>query len=169
MKIFGLPLFPVVLLVAGVIDLMIALGFHLFVAHFRKKGNVIRRKWRPVPVKILSSRLIETQGDESTLYSPEIRYEYTVDGTRYESDRISIFPKWSSSQREHHRKVVAEFPRGRECSGWVNPWNLKESVLTAEGAPPQATRVIQFILVGTGVATLVASAVFWMTGAGSPG
>jgi len=165
---FGIPLFPAVLLLAGVFDLLVALGIYLFLDRFRRKTDLIRRKWRPVPVKILSSRLVETAGENAPLFTAEVRYEYTVDGTRYECDRISIYPRWSSSDSGSHRKVVEDFPTGEERTGWVNPWNPKEAVLVTDALPPQGLRIVLLILAGTGVATLIAAAAVWLTGTGSP-
>jgi hypothetical protein len=162
MTIFGAPLFPLVLLVGGVIDLALALAMKVVLKRLGNKADAIRRKWRAVPMKILSSTIVETQGEEGPLYSPNVRYEYTVDGVRREGDRISLFPKWSSSVRERSRKVVLEYPRDRECTGWLNPSNPDESVLNPEAVPPFFVLLIFLILVGSGVVMIVAGVVMWI-------
>jgi hypothetical protein len=162
MTIFGAPLFPIVLLLGGVIDLLLAMALKVFVVRLGNKADAIRRKWQPVPMKILSSTIVETQGEEGPLYEPRVRYEYTVDGTRREGDRVSLFPKWSSSDRERSRKVVLEFPRDRQCTGWVNPSNLDESVLNPEALPPPFVLLIFLILAGSGVLMIVGGVVVWI-------
>lgn len=162
MTIFGAPLFPIVLLVGGVIDLLLATALKAFVVRLGNRADVIRRTWRPVPMKILSSTIVETQGEEGPLYAPNVRYEYTVDGTRREGDRVSLFPKWSSGDRERSRKVILEFPRDRACTGWVNPSNPDESVLNPEAVPPAFVLWIFLILVGSGVLMIVGGTVVWI-------
>ena len=166
---FGLPLVPVVILATGVFDLLIALGIHLFLSRLQRKCDEVRRKWRPTPVKILASRVVQKAGDDATLFSAEVRYEYTVDGTRYESDRISVYPKWSSSTRSPHEELVAGFVVGREASGWVNPWNPKEAVVTVTARAPQGLRLVRLLLAGAGVVTLIVGALVWIFGGGTPG
>lgn len=154
MTIFGLPVLPLVLIAGGVLTLLLAR-----IVAVRNKDDVIRRKWKPVQMKILSSTIAEAEGEDGPLYSPEIRYEYTVDGTRRECDRISLFPKWSSSVRERSQKVIADFPAGRECSGWANPSNPAEAVLNPEALPAPAILLGFIILVGSGVLMIVGGAV----------
>ena len=162
MTIFGAPLFPIILLVGGVIDLLLATALKMFLVRLGNKADAIRRKWRPVPMKVISSTIVETQGEEGPLYEPNIRYEYTVDGTRREGDRVSLFPKWSSSDRERSRKVVLKYPRDLECTGWVNPSNPAESVLNPEALPPFFVILIFLILVGSGVVMIAVGTVMWI-------
>jgi len=162
MTLFGFPIFPIVLIVGGVVNLLLALGIRVFVIRLGNKADFIRSKWRSVPVKILSSTIVETEGEDGPMYSPAIKYEYTVDGIRHECDRISLFPKWSSSVRERSRKVIADFPRGRECSGWANPSNPAEAVLHPEALPSAFILLIFSILVGSGVLAIAGGAVVWI-------
>ena len=162
MTIFGAPIFPIVLLVGGAIDLLLATALKAFVVRLGDKADGIRRKWRPVPMKVLSSTIVESQGEEGPMYTPQVRYEYTVDGIRREGDRVSLFPKWTSSDREGSRKVILEYPRGRECTGWVNPSKPDESVLNPEAAPPFFVQLIFLILVGSGVVMIAAGVVVWI-------
>ena len=159
----GLPILPLVLLATGVFDFLVALGIYLYLQQLERKADEVRRKWRPTPVKILSSRVIEKAGRESTLYSAEVLYEYTVEGTRYEGDRISVYPQWSSSSRTRHQELAAGFPAGQEVSGWVNPWNPKEAVLSVTARPSTALRFVPLILAGSGILTLVIGAVAWIS------
>jgi hypothetical protein len=165
---FGFPVLPMVLLFAGTLDLAISGGIYLYLDSLRRRCAEIRHKWRPVQAKILSSRLTQKQGDQGTLYTAEIRYEYSVDGTRYESDRISAYPKWSSSSREPHLKVVEQFPAGAEFTASVNPRKLSESVLLADPPQPKGIRIVLFILAGTGVATLIGGILVWALKIGIP-
>ena len=160
----GLPLVPVIILAVGVFDLILATAFYLYLEGLRRRNEEVRRKWRSVPVRILASRLTEWRGKKSTLYSAEIRYEYTVDGTRYESGRISVYPVWSTSHLTSPQQLVADHPAGRECSGFVNPRNPKEAVLTSVDGSPEKMRLLVFILIGSGLFTMVAGAIAWVFG-----
>jgi hypothetical protein len=164
----GLPVLPLVILATGVFDFLAALGIYLFLQRLERKADEVRRKWRPTPVKILSSRVIEKAGRQATLYSAEVLYEYTVEGTRYEGDRISVYPDWSSSSRSRHQELATEFPAGREVSGWVNPWNPKEAVLSVTARSSTVLRYVPLILVASGIATLVIGAVAWISRWGAP-
>src|SRR6185436_15970656 len=50
MTLFGVPIFPIVLIVGGAIDLLLAMALKVFVVRLGDKADVIRRKWRPVPM-----------------------------------------------------------------------------------------------------------------------
>ena len=162
MTFFGMPSLPIVLIVGGVINLLVAMAMRVYVTRLDKKGSLIERKWRQVQVKIISSTIVESEGEDGTMYAPQVRYEYTVDGTRWECDRISLFPKWSSSNRERSRKVIAEYPPGRAVSGWVNPENLSEAVINPAALPPHFVLVIFLILVGTSLLMIPAGALVWI-------
>jgi hypothetical protein len=162
MTCFGVPIFPIVLIVGGAINLLLAMAMKMYVVRLDKKGSLIQRKWRQVQVKIISSTIVESEGEDGTMYAPQVRYEYTVDDTRRECDRISLFPKLSSSVRERSRKVIAEYPRGRECSGWVNPANLSEAVLNPKALPPLFIMLIFIILAGSGVLMIPIGALVWI-------
>jgi len=165
MTLFGQPALAIFLIAGGVLNVLLA---YVLAPRLRKHGAVIREKWRSVPAKILSSRIVEEEGEDGPLYSAEIRYEYTVDGTRYESDRINLFPKWSSSRRERSEKIIAEFPVGRECSGWVHPSKTSQSVLSPEALPPMAAQLFFIILAGTGVLLVLGGACAWIFRIGTP-
>jgi hypothetical protein len=158
----GLPLLPVVLLAGGLLDLGIALGLYLYMEKLRRKVEEVRRNWRQVPANVLSSHVAEKSGENCILYSPEIRYEYQFEGMRYETDRWNVYPKWSGSNREPHRKIVDAFPRDREVTAWVNPRNPVEAALSIESPLPKTLRLILIILLATAFLTMAGGALFWI-------
>ena len=162
------PLLPTILLAAGLLDFVVALAIHLYRNKLLQRSIDVRRRWRQVPAKILSSRLAETQGNEGMLYSPEIRYEYQFEGRRYETDLWSVFPKWSGSDREPHRQIVAQFPRDREVTAWVNPGNPSEAVLSMDSPLPKTLRLILLVVMAAGFLTILSGALFWIFRPGFP-
>jgi hypothetical protein len=81
---------------------------------------------------------------------------------RYESDRISAYPKWSSSSQTPHLKVVERFPAGQEVTASINPRKLSESVLIQDPPPPpKSLRIVLLILAATGVVTLILGVGAW--------
>jgi hypothetical protein len=77
---------------------------------------------------------VETEDGEevrSVSYSPKIRYEYEVQGQRYEGDRYDIL-RLRTSDRARVQEIVAQYPVGQECTVHYNPQNPQESVLSKE-------------------------------------
>jgi hypothetical protein len=158
-----LPLLPAILVAGGVLDFLVALAIHLYRTRLLRRCEDVRRRWHQVPARILSSRLAEKKDKEGTLlYSPEIRYEYQVDGRRYETDRWSVFPDWSGSDRVPHEKIVAQFPPGRDVTTWVNPRDPAEAVLSMDSPLPKTLRLILIVVMGAGFMTILGGALFWI-------
>lgn len=61
--------------------------------------------------RILVSEITEHSGSESTTYGAHVVYEFTVDGRRYESDRVR-FGQMSESSGNWARQVVRDNPPG---------------------------------------------------------
>lgn len=92
------------------------------------KTVVTRTSWTEVPCEILSSSVGSHPGDDSTTYSVDVRYRYTVDGQDYESDRYR-FLQGSSSGYEGKAEVVESLPAGTVTTCRVDPEDPAEAVL----------------------------------------
>jgi hypothetical protein len=87
------------------------------------------------------------------LFSARFRYEYIIDGKRYEGTQYSLVKEWSSSDREPHDKEVVQFPEGREVTIRVNPMDPTEAVLQADPAffPVLTVPIFLVTLLGLGL------------------
>jgi hypothetical protein len=79
------------------------------------------RGWPKAPGRILSSR--ETSSvvpDSADMYSPQIRYEYVVDGRTYTGSRVS-FAIDSSYSRSRVQATLQRYPAGQEVTVRYDP------------------------------------------------
>lgn len=159
---FGLPLAPLVTIFAGLMDFAIVAGIYLYLESMKKKCSEVRRKWPQAKARILSSHVEQKTGSESTLYSSVVRYAYTIDGRSYESDRLSVYPRWSSSNKGPHQEFVARFPRDREVDVWVNPRDPADAVLTIDGPSGHALKLVLILLSCAGVVTIGIGIAVWL-------
>ena len=151
---FGLPLAPIVITFAGLLDFVIVAGIYLYVEKLKKKCDEVRRKWPQVRARILSSHVKETSGETGRLYGAVVRYEYTIDGRRFESKRLSVYPSYSSNNRGPHQEFVARFPQDREVDVWVNPRDPADALLTLEGPGGNWIQLVLILLSIIGVVTV---------------
>ena len=64
----------------------------------------------------------------STTYKAQVLYEYTVDGIRYSSKKVS-FGEYSSSNPTHARQIINRYPEGKNVKVYFNPDKPNVSVL----------------------------------------
>ncbi|CAA6696796.1 MULTISPECIES: DUF3592 domain-containing protein [unclassified Lentimonas] len=89
------------------------------------------KDWVEVSCVIHSSEVESHRGSDSTTYSVEISFDYTVSGQPYQSDTYN-FSNASSSGRGDKAEVVARYPVGSAHSCWVNPEDPSEAVLSRD-------------------------------------
>ncbi|MGB0415075.1 MAG: DUF3592 domain-containing protein, partial [Coraliomargarita sp.] len=87
--------------------------------------------WVATDCVIVSSEVESHRGSDSTTYSIEIRFRYTVDGREYVSDRYN-FNDANSSGYDGKAKVVKQYPVGSEQTCWVNPEDPSKAVISRE-------------------------------------
>ena len=105
----------------------------------------------PTPAKVLYSGVESHNGGKSTVYSPVVGYEYTVDGTRYENDRY-YFSREGTSNYELHRDEADKFHEGDEITVWRSPDDPRCSVIEPKMARPGFTLFcLAFMLIGIAV------------------
>jgi Protein of unknown function (DUF3592) len=69
---------------------------------------------------------------DSTGYSPEVRFEYVINGQEYSSDRF-WFDQSLFNTREEAQAKIQPYTVGGESICYVNPKNANEAVLVREG------------------------------------
>jgi hypothetical protein len=96
----------------------------------------------------------------TTTYSVACQYEYTLDGTTYQGDRVAIM-KGSSSDRAFHQARYDALKRhkdgGEPFSAYADPANPEEAILFREAS------VLMYLLIPLGLLCLGGSALFpWL-------
>ncbi|MCA9285286.1 MAG: DUF3592 domain-containing protein [Phycisphaerales bacterium] len=102
--------------------------------------------------RVLESQVETRRGSKGrTSYKARIRYEYEIDGRRYQSSRLSYFDV--SSSRTHATRLVKSHPIGAETPVHYDPLDPSRAVLlntfTAEHLAPG------LILLGVNVAVVL--------------
>jgi hypothetical protein len=85
------------------------------------------RAFVPVDATVLSSDIREEDGEDGTAYIPVIRYEYTANNTRYESDRLR-YGQPPTARRTANR-IVSDHPPGKSVQAFIDPADPTRSVL----------------------------------------
>lgn len=118
------------LALAGFFSIFLLVGLGVFYGMFLRPMMMIEeaKDWPEVPCTVISSRVKSHEGDESTTYSVDIFYSYTVDGREHKSNRYS-FMGGSSSGYDGKKAVVNAHPPGRKTVCYVNPDDPTEAVL----------------------------------------
>ncbi len=131
------------ILIAGIYNVTLALLSHT---------------WPTVKGRIMESRIVSQRQQSTTapnqyitIYSPKIRYQYTIDGTKYENNRIR-FSGAGGSDRKISDKYVRMFPVNKSVNVSYSPGDKNNSVLI-RGADLK-----------TNIGTLVAGILFFLVG-----
>jgi len=135
-------------------------GFGVTVAGLVLKDRTdAAKRWRQVRGKVYAARVVEEVSrdvDErrTTMYRPEIRYEYVVDGHEYASRRLDFLDR-AASWRSYAEGVIARYPIGRDVDVFYDPEDPAKSVLERDNAKGWAS-----LLVVVGL-MIIAGAVVW--------
>lgn len=92
--------------------------------------------------------------NSSTTYHAEILYEFTVNGTVLNGDRVA-YGDYGSSSPAHARQVVNRYPRGKQVAVYYMPENPEECLLEP-GLQTQAVFLPVFGAVFFGAGLLMA-------------
>ena len=126
MKFFFSRIFPLIFIVAGATT-----------AYFGVRGLIRARAsvdWPTAEGKVVESSL-ETHRSEdsdsdstSTTYHAEILYEFSVEGTTFNGNRVA-YGDYGSSNPSHARRVVNRYPEGEDVTVYYQPGNPEEALL----------------------------------------
>jgi len=105
----------------------------LFVALYFGKPVLDKAKaseaWPSVPGVITHSDVASHTSDGKRMYRPDVRYDYQVEGQRYEGSTLWFGGDYSSSSSSRAGKVVSKYPVDREVTVHYDPEAPYESVL----------------------------------------
>jgi hypothetical protein len=86
------------------------------------------RKWPSTKGTILSRRMTTGSGELPLTYHADIRYEYHVNGRRYESGKIS-YKGYGSTNADRASGTLEKYKSVSQVTVYYNPRNPKEAVL----------------------------------------
>lgn len=116
---------------AGIIVICIALLFiGRLILHVRTSSNSIN--WPVTRGKIVRSRVrdLGMGFNIAGKYFPDIRYEYTVDGVKYQARRWT-YNMSGFKRRSGAEQVASRYPEGAEVGVRYDPGNPKSAILEA--------------------------------------
>jgi hypothetical protein len=104
-----------------------------FLAFRNVRRSLSSRRWPAARGEITAAKIEEKtetdeDGDTSTRYEARVRYEYAVNGQRYEGDRIT-FGYEAGGSRSDHEKVLARYVPGQAVEVLYNPRKPQLAVL----------------------------------------
>jgi Protein of unknown function (DUF3592) len=105
--------------------IFVAVGIGLFASEVYRVYT-----WQPVTARVLSTDIKAVRGDKGTTYAPAVRYDYSFDEQRYQSDRVlplSISASYGWAQRLRDR-----FRPGQIVTAYVNPNRPSSAFLVRE-------------------------------------
>ena len=108
------------------------IGVVILVKYFRdKKKTDESQSWSSASGKITESYMRREASMESgsTIYYPEVQYDYEFLGTKYTGDRISFGGSSGNSNRKKSEETLAKYPIGQNVTIYYNPNNPEDAVL----------------------------------------
>lgn len=107
--------------------------FHSMRGYNRAKST---RTWTSTTGKVVRSR-VKTDRDpsmnsEETMYVPEIRYKYMVDGKEYTGKRIG-YRAYSSTDSKEVKQALDEYAKKDKIEVYYNPAHPEKAVLERGG------------------------------------
>jgi hypothetical protein len=138
-----------VLIITGIV--VCSWGFHLYIKAQNSKN------WPATNGKFLSSKVESywTRSGSSRrsrrvrMYRAKVLYEYSVDGIKYTSSKIS-FVGYNSSKRNEVKSIVDKYPKNKSATVYYDPENPEIAVLQ-----PGETRGIHIPFIIGGVSFLI--------------
>jgi uncharacterized protein DUF3592 len=137
---------------AGVALLGVAFGWPFFAKPALRL--LASRSWPVLSCRVLASQVRSHPGDESTTYSADILYTYSVGGREYESNRYD-FLGGSDSDSAGKEAIVERYPAGARVVCFVNPEDPNEAVLSRDWSVFYLIGLVPLAMVACGVFGLV--------------
>ena len=89
-------------------------------------------KWPTVAGEIktssVESYISRTRSESETTYHAKVLYEYSINGTKYNGNRVA-YSDYGSSNPSHARSIVNRYPKGKTVIVYYLPDNHEESLL----------------------------------------
>lgn len=120
---------PVARLLAGVV--LSGLGFFLGYSLGKplRDQSLASVSWPTTEGRITRSELVRTVSDGKAMFTSDVGYTYDLDGRSLEGERVWFGDGYRSSNVSEFRRVVAEYPVGRQVRVHYDPLAPENSVL----------------------------------------
>ncbi|HHB13022.1 MAG TPA: DUF3592 domain-containing protein [Chromatiales bacterium] len=110
--------------------------------------------WVPVTATVVRTEVVRSTRHHGarktdpteTVFAPRVVYVYTYAGRRYQSDRFSLVPTYSSDEGAVRGRLAETYPPGARIRVYVDPESPSSSVVERDGLAGPA------ILAGLGAA-----------------
>ncbi len=120
-----------------IVAIIFSMGFmisgyfaYLFISKPIEDKAKLSQEWPVVQGKIVASNMLSSMNQGNYMYSTDVHYDYTVDGTEYRNSGISVASRGSStSSKKSIMKKLSKYPVNKEVEVHYNPDNPQESVL----------------------------------------
>ncbi len=89
------------------------------------------QSWIPRSCTVIESEVRNFFDSDGDTYRPAISYRYSFQGREYKSEVYDFF-NISSGNPSGSEEIVAQFPKGKEFTCYVNPTNPNQSVIKCE-------------------------------------
>jgi hypothetical protein len=86
------------------------------------------RQFSATQCTVLATSIAESETDDSKVYRPDVKIEYTVAGRKYVTttyDAVRVY----SSGRHHAERAIEKFQVGKQYVCWYDPFNPDQAVL----------------------------------------
>jgi hypothetical protein len=136
----------------------------LVVIAMRSAGRARRvKRWPTVPGRVLhsgaESRRVRSQSGYTTMYYPQVVYEYSVNGQRYHGTRVSAGTEVGRGRgRNVQAQTQKKYPAGAVVQVYYNPTNPQETALEAK-----SPNVIVLVFVVLVIFVILGATMFFTT------
>jgi hypothetical protein len=109
-------------------------GIFFYIGWRNRQKNLTALTWPTVKGKIVGSELDsyikrDDDGDETTMYTPLVTYEYTVEGEVYTCTQVTAQGFTSTNFKSVQLKKLEEYPVGGEVEVHYDPFNPEDALL----------------------------------------
>ena len=116
--------------------------------------------WQPVEVTLVHAQLIKERGSKSTNYRVAARYQFDWAGEQVQGQRVVISERSDNVgnfQEQLGSRLQHAFKNGRSVQAWVNPSDVRESIIDRSLRPGLLAFKMVFVVMfgGFGVGLLV--------------
>jgi|AMWB02.1.fsa_nt_gi hypothetical protein len=145
-------------LILGILCIVAGALIILFGLLQARKASTAKARWAEAHGQILESHLQSqrsrsSSGISSTTYSPEVTYEYEVDGQTYTGNRLG-FGSGSFSEKKAKAKI-APYPAGAAVTVHYDPAEPSNAVLETVATNKGGALVLGGALIALGVITML--------------
>ncbi len=146
---------------------IIVLIFVIIILRARKQTRA-SQSWSTASGRVLAAynerrTTTDSNGSSGTAYYPVVHYEYSVNGRRYEGNRIRFGMEMGRGSPKWGQSIVDSYPTGGLIPVYYDPADPSKSVLDRENS--SSNRVLGCIVIGI-VAVLAITGAFMFVGQG---